>query len=405
MKQSSQFVVSLIGAREHYGLPVSLHKQGLLRAFLCDFWLGPIARRIAVPLGLKRLAGRYHEGLRDARIDSCAGIGLWHRFRSKLRRTDRYESYVSFGMAFDKWAARLLPAMLLSDSRVLFLGYTSASLQCLRLCRELGAVGILNQIDPHSTEWEIVERERARWPGWDLDRKTPSPRYRERVFAEWRDASLIVVNSEWTRRALVSQGVLADKIVIVPLAYESSHPSIVHRYDGQRPLRLLWLGSVILRKGIPYLLEISDRLGKSIDVRIVGDIGIARGRVERTPPNVRFYGRVPRSEAETHYRWADVFVLPTLSDGFGITQLEAMAYGLPVITTPCCGDVVTDGIDGFVVPQGDPDQLEGAVAAFLRNPQLIEEMSSMTSKKLHQFSYESSINILTTAASNLFHDE
>jgi glycosyltransferase involved in cell wall biosynthesis len=83
-----------------------------------------------------------------------------------------------------------------------------------------------------------------------------------------------------------------------------------------------------------------------------------------------------------------VFVLPTLSDGFAITQLEAMAYGLPVVTTPCCGEVVTDGADGFVVPERDPAALAGAFQRYLRKPDLLRSQSVAALTKSKQFSLD-----------------
>jgi len=57
------------------------------------------------------------------------------------------------------------------------------------------------------------------------------------------------------------------------------------------------------------------------------------------------------------YRSADVFVLPTLSDGFAITQIEAMSHGLPVIATPNCASVVENGVDGLWCPQKTAEHL------------------------------------------------
>jgi len=69
-------------------------------------------------------------------------------------------------------------------------------------------------------------------------------------------------------------------------------------------------------------------------------LGITPQAVATAPANVEFRGRVTRDRATREYLVADAFVLPTLSDGFAITQLEAMAHGLPVIVTPNCGAVV-----------------------------------------------------------------
>ncbi len=57
------------------------------------------------------------------------------------------------------------------------------------------------------------------------------------------------------------------------------------------------------------------------------------------------------SPVESYYRDADVFILPTLSDGFGLTQLEAQAWKLPVIASRYCGEVVRDGFNGVVIEE------------------------------------------------------
>jgi glycosyltransferase involved in cell wall biosynthesis len=67
--------------------------------------------------------------------------------------------------------------------------------------------------------------------------------------------------------------------------------------------------------------------------------------------HVRWIGSVPREDAARFYRDADVFLFPTFSDGFGLTQLEAQAWKLPVIATKFCGDVVEDGKNGYLLPE------------------------------------------------------
>jgi glycosyltransferase involved in cell wall biosynthesis len=99
-----------------------------------------------------------------------------------------------------------------------------------------------------------------------------------------------------------------------------------------------------------------------------------------------FHGKVSRDRTDEFYRSADLFVLPTLSDGFALTQLEAMAHGLPVIATPNCGEVVTDGVDGLIVPASDSNALAEAFQLLIQDPEKLRSMSEATTAKVEQFS-------------------
>jgi len=152
------------------------------------------------------------------------------------------------------------------------------------------------------------------------------------------------------------------------------------------PLRVLFLGQVILRKGIQYLLAAARKLEReNIHFDVVGPIGISREAMATAPGNVTFHGRTGRDQTADWYRRSHLFVLPTLSDGFAITQLEAMAHGLPVITTPCCGEVVSDGVDGFIIPARDVGALVRTFQRYLAQPDLLPAQSAAARVKAGQF--------------------
>ena len=181
-------------------------------------------------------------------------------------------------------------------------------------------------------------------------------------------------------------------------------------------LRVLFLGQVNVRKGIHYLMaaarlldqnlvaaDVSFRLVAAssserrlklegnhppVQFDVVGPIGISEAAVKSAPGNMTFHGPVSRDCAEQWYERSDVFVLPTLSDGFAITQIEAMAHGLPVIATPNCGEVVSDGVDGFIVPARDAAALAGAIRRFLAEPGLLESQRTAALKKSGQFTLD-----------------
>jgi glycosyltransferase involved in cell wall biosynthesis len=281
------------------------------------------------------------------------------------------------------------------------------SLEMLEIEKRKGVLTVLDQIDPGPVEFRMVAEEMNKHP--ELAGIAPAypGAYYERLRKEWDLADVIVVNSEWSRDALISEGVSPEKIEVLRLAYEGEKAEglrLKAEGDGngktdegskeleiasRRPLNVLWLGQVNVRKGIYYLIEAARMLeGRDIRFDIVGPIGINREAIESAPSNMAFHGSVSRDRSAALYSKADVFVLPTLSDGFAITQLEAMAYGLPVITTPNCGKVVQDGKNGFVVPAWDAKSLAEAVSRFDRDRELAPRMSGDCRETVKEFSID-----------------
>jgi glycosyltransferase involved in cell wall biosynthesis len=83
-----------------------------------------------------------------------------------------------------------------------------------------------------------------------------------------------------------------------------------------------------------------------------------------------------------------LFVFPTLSDGFGVTQLEAMAHGLPVIATRNCGEVVEHGVNGLVVPPRDPEALARAMEDVAFDDRRLGSMSRAARETAGRFSVQ-----------------
>jgi glycosyltransferase involved in cell wall biosynthesis len=156
----------------------------------------------------------------------------------------------------------------------------------------------------------------------------------------------------------------------------------------QRPLRVLFLGQVILRKGIIRLLEAAQILrDQPVEFWIVGPLLIDSH--QWSLPNVRWLGSVPRSATAQYYQQADVFLFPTLSDGFGLTQLEAQAWQLPLIASQFCGDVVKDQVNGLVLSDVSGVAIAQAIAKYLQAPKTLKqhsENSTASDFPLHRLS-------------------
>lgn len=389
---SLQWIVSQIGARQHYGIPRGFVYRDHLQAFYTDLWCrwGSSLLRKG-PGTLRAFAGRFHPDLPSVRVFSFGLASVHPRFSVPRDPSTgaTYEGYLRFGKAFSEWVTRDLATRPLSAEHNGFFGFNTGCLETLKLLGGRGIFTIVDQIDPARAEEELISREVEKWPGWQQTPGRIPAAYFDRLSAEWTAASLVVVNSEWSKQALIAQGVPARKLFVVPVAYEVpdalfARPPAKSKRGG--PLTVLWLGTVNLRKGIQYLIGAARLLART-DIRflVAGPLEISRAACESAPANLRFLGRITRDQTGKVYDQADVFVLPTVSDGFAITQVEAMARGLPVITTPNCGQVVTPGIDGLLVPVGDARALAEAIAKFDADRTLLQSMSQQAVIKASTF--------------------
>jgi len=185
-----------------------------------------------------------------------------------------------------------------------------------------------------------------------------------------------VVNSAWSRAGLEKEGVPRDKIEVIALAHEApgaSHSKkLPDRFSAERPLQVLFLGQIIPRKGVSALLEaIGELRDLPIEFHFVGPSASEYESALRTGRNVVWHGAVPRDRTPSFYAAADVFVFPTLSDGFGLTQVEAIAAGVPVIASRYCGEVVRDGENGLILDEVSPGAIAAALGRLCQSPAVL----------------------------------
>ena len=397
-----------LGAREHYAIPRALLRVDLLAYLLTDAWVPPSSLLGKICGRESNLAERFHGELRDARVKAFNSSLIVFEMLARARRLRGWAKIIARNGWFQHKGVSFLRSQLSTiDYQPILLSYSYTALEPFRYAKAQGWKTLLVQIDPGPEEEAIVAEEAARVgelaAGWQ-----PAP---TEYWALWREecklADRIVVNSEWSREALVRRGIPRDKISVIPVAYEArevtgqtseirrarSYPA---RFTQERPLRILFLGLINLRKGVARLLEAARILrDEPVEFWMVGPVETAHASTIGNPGRVKWFGPVTRNQATEFYRDADVFILPTLSDGFAITQLEAQAHGLPVIVSKFCGKVVENGLDGMVLeePTGaciaavvrdcivDSDRLQKlAAASRLRDEFTIEALAKRLQK-------------------------
>ena len=368
----------------------------MLRLFYVDTWCrwgrSLLARG---PRPCRALATHFSPGLPQELVVSfnrsvLHSRALFHLRRCRLSTRDLSHEYCRFGEKFAGLVREHLKRQELDWVSDSFFGFNSNCLETLEYLRARGVFTVVDQVDPGKVEEDLCIEEAERWPEWSRVPGRMSADYWDRIKAEWTTADLVLVNSEWSAEALVQQGVARDKLIVVPLALDL--PGEKER-PGSKPegkLKVLWLGSIILRKGIQYLVQAARLLEREgVEFILAGSIGVSDRAVRSFPPNMRLIGNLTRNHVGDVYQQAHVFVLPTLSDGFAITQLEAMAHSLPVVTTPNCGKVVTDGVDGFIVPVRQPQALAEAIYRLHANRSLLAQMSANALRTVKKYDLSS----------------
>jgi len=406
-----------MGAREHYLAARALHRNDKLSTLHTDFWASGFLRpflNLSNSNSLQALASKYHWELESANVSKNNLDGLrWiveQRHANRQGNLSKYRSYMKIGERFTQKAETKLIEMQKSDEFNVVFGFNTCSLEVMRRFEAADIKTILSQIDPCQTEIRMVKEEQQVWKGWEEFSLDVPEEFIERIRAEWEVADCIIVNSHFSKTALVEQGVNSSKISVLPLAYENEpdygtaaeHVNSEKNFSELSPMIVLFLGQVILRKGVQYLIEAAKTLiNEPIRFEIIGPLGLSRDVLAKMPENVIIRGPIPRAQTKLVYQAADLFILPTLSDGFAITQIEAMSYGLPVIATSNCGNVVTDALDGRIIPTRNSQAIKDAILEYLHNPKMREKHRKNALLKSKSFTVDRYYNGLNSIVNGI----
>jgi glycosyltransferase involved in cell wall biosynthesis len=325
--------------------------------------------RIVSPVPASR-SERY--GVTRARVDGIAALGAWnHGFQRFAPRRFARLHQATFSATFDEIASRRIGACDVVNA------WQSTALRTIRAAHRQGIPSVLEVASAHILMQEAILRDQFSTYGADIDRAVISPAVIRRVIAEYREADRIIATSSFVRDSLVKHGVDAAKIAVVPYGIDPAPTPL--RREHRDPPRVLFVGGVTLRKGIPYLFDAFRRVEAHATLRIVGQVHPRLlARLGGPPPRTQIAGARDGNALANEYAHADIFVLPSVEDGFGLVTLEAMRAGLPVIVSDHAGsaEVVEEGVTGFVVPAKDVAALASRIELLARDAALRRRMGA-----------------------------
>ena len=425
--------VAQIGARRRYAIPRALHKAGLLCAFYTDACANvglPRFLDAVLPSqwrtgGLKRLLDR-DAGVPSRLIESFSSLVLLKN--SEGIPGDR-SGLVEFWLRQNSRFCRCVAATDFRGADAVYV-FNGAALEIFQKARKLGVRTILDQSSaPLEAEEKLLAEERAAWPEFDSGGASSpaTDAFIEREREEWSLADTILCGSEYVRDCVSPQlresalkrpawqralhddhnggtgslppvtDALRDceteidgekaRVQLVPYGICAAPASTEPRLRRHpREFHVLFAGTVHLMKGVQYLAEAARTLkGRGFVVRLVGSVRVPEAAVARLRECAEVFGPVPRLEMRRQYNWADILVHPTLSEGSSNVCFEALAEGLPVITTRNAGSVVRDRSDGFIVPIRSADALVERIAQLAGDIDLLSGMSRNALERASEF--------------------
>lgn len=388
---SIKTLVAHPGTQHSFRLAGQLQRHGFLSRFCTGFAYIPdsiLGRCIDhLPMSLRNnFSNRRLEGV------SIEKLRAWPlaEFRA-LRRLRAGEDFQTVMFERNAVFQRWLPARELQDCDAV-VGFDTSSWLLAERAAKIGRLLLLDQSTGHPLSYQrILSKLRRQFPEWVEDMPPRLPEMLLAEEAEHRRAFRIVVGSSFARRTLIENGVAAEKIAVNPYGVDLDAFSPAPRPDASRPPRFLFLGSLSAQKGVPLLLKAWSSIETNhAELWLAGPLSERRKRLMPPQQGLRIIGKVPHRQLPGLLRQCDVLVLPSYFDGFGLVLLEALAAGMPIIASDATGapDLITDGVEGYVIRVGDAEALRDKLLRFIASPSDLARMSPAARHCAERYSWD-----------------
>ncbi|MEP0805757.1 MAG: glycosyltransferase family 4 protein [Chloroflexota bacterium] len=385
-----KIILSAGNIAHYHHAALALHQAGWLWKYFCVFRgendLGFLERLLSSSLR-KRLNGKALPGLDLHRTRVFPLPYLFTQTLRRLRLTSQARTDAWFGALYD------LATLHQTEGAGVFHFVNGMGLRTARRVKKRGGIVICDVRAEHVDRQE--ETLRREYDRLGLPYRSLRALYRDRLLAEYEVADFLIVPSPFVAESMTCSGIPPQKIILLPYGVTLRHfsPERPDRERAERHFRILFVGQIIPRKGIHHLVQAFTRLRlPQSELIVVGQgnaeyLTLLKGLVS-PDVSVRFTGQLTQVELWAYYQSADVFVLPTLSEGSALVVYEAMAAGLPVITTPNAGAVVRDGVDGLLFPICDVDALQDKIQYLYQNPDARIAMGNSAWERVQEFTWE-----------------
>jgi glycosyltransferase involved in cell wall biosynthesis len=387
-------VMTQMGARRGYAVPLILEQAGMLERFYTDLagnigfgsWLAKGGGWFGFRKAAARLRARQVPEVIRSKTVTFPARACWHAFRSwsTAEPAERFRRQLHSSRALGRQAIKRG----LGNATHVYTMLGEAG-PLAGAARQQG-LAVLTEIYVLLSTERIVAEEQRLYSDWE-----PAQPNLDAIRNEFPEQSHLLADTDF---AICPSEAVRDDLA-THFAFERTRSEVVPYGVDARWLqlsanpkrgRVLFVGTAGLRKGIQYLAAAAEKLnarGRRYEFRIAGDVTAAI-KHQAACKHLTFLGRVPREQIDAEFALADIFVLPTLAEGSAEATYEAMAAGLPLVTTASSGTVAEHGTDALLVPEHDASALAGAIEQIIENRELRAEMSAAARKRAHDYTIE-----------------
>lgn len=383
-----KIIVCQHGARHRYAIPRMFEKLGILEAFYTDSHarstIGSIVSKLGsyAPSSFQRLSGRLITGVSKEKIYATDKMHVIEFLQSILRKKP---TGIKLFLQRHQVLSKQMKRWGLKNSNYIY-SMNNENIDFIRWAKENDTLCIVDVfISP--TADIVVASEFERFPDWGDDQIDSNVALNIQRWKETSElADILICPSEW-----VAEGVcqitpeVSDKIRIVPYGCSIDYQG---RFNNPIKGRVLFAGGDALRKGLHYLAKATTLLKQrlpELEVRIAGALPL---EVIQHPicKDLNFLGKLSSEQMKTEYLSADVFVLPSLAEGFAGVVAEAIGGGCPVIVTKEAGAPIVHEREGLIIPSKDSNILAEAMERMITDREFRKGCSDACLKQVPFYS-------------------
>ena len=211
-----------------------------------------------------------------------------------------------------------------------------------------------------------------------------------RINEEIKLADVVNVSSNHVKESIISQNLIdKSKIKVIPYATDTDNFFVENKKkQSKEDIRILFVGAIAGHKGINYLIDaikyLREKEKYNISLTLIGTIWTnMEQKINENYKFINYLGKIPNGKLRGYYNSHDIFVFPSLSESMGLALSEAMACGMPVITTRNASWIVKDRFNGMIIKENSEKEIVDAIKLLVNDKNLckfISKNAQITSK-------------------------